>query len=98
MLGSEQQQILRWLNIPDILTTHHRQTAAKHQGTGDWIFKHSAYEAWKADTSKILWIHGIRMSARHLSVPDLSQTNTVSWMRKICLSVKYLFVRTNVQN
>lgn len=59
--GDERESFLAWISQLDFETAHENIYAAKHPGTGDWLFQSQKFEAWiKKPTSSLLWCHGKR--------------------------------------
>lgn len=55
------QDLRKWLSSPDPSTNHVILCCAQHQGTTQWFFRGSFFEAWKTAGS-LLWVHGKRTS------------------------------------
>ena len=54
-----QLDLRKWLSSPDSSTNHVNLCCAQHQGTTQWFFRGSLFEAWKTAGS-LLWVHGKR--------------------------------------
>lgn len=58
----ENQSLLNWLSHSEHESKHNAVRSSRVEGTGQWLLRHSLFEAWFNDnaTCSILWCHGIQ--------------------------------------
>ncbi|KIJ38233.1 hypothetical protein M422DRAFT_259141 [Sphaerobolus stellatus SS14] len=53
------EKILKWLDVVDVNSNFDKAREKCHPGTGQWFLQSKAFEQFKCDVGKCLWLHGI---------------------------------------
>lgn len=75
-IDENKDNIINWLNAPDPSLNHNKACQARQPKTGLWLLNSSEYQKWKAETDRILWLHGIR-KYRSLDPSELGEFSQV---------------------
>lgn len=58
----ESRAIINWLSPLNFFAAQNDNLRRRQDGTGEWLFETSQFEAWLAGTDRILWCSGLRIS------------------------------------
>ncbi|KAF4340762.1 hypothetical protein FBEOM_5323 [Fusarium beomiforme] len=52
------ERIKDWLRPPDPSTNTIQARSLRHKGTGEWLLRHPAFQAWCSGSHRHMWLHG----------------------------------------
>jgi hypothetical protein len=54
----ESKEIIRWLDPPSPVYSHHHASSKRQQETGSWLLDGSEFAEWKHAPNSMLWVCG----------------------------------------
>jgi hypothetical protein len=57
--GQHHNDIIRWLDAPDISNNLNQALKTRHPGSGQQLIFGEPYQKWKSQPRSFLWLHGI---------------------------------------